>query len=303
VRTGAGAVLVAAGLAGLGAVACGPGGPGPNPGTTTTTAVPEVPATTLPGTPSRPSPLVAVGDDGALVVLDAGTGARVRKLAEAPDGRAIRGVTLAPDGATAWFDAGSGSDRRVYAVPTDGSAAPTVVASGWSPEVSPDGASLAYATDDLVIVRTLATGAEAAYEAISPASALAWAADGDHLVWVAGSSQLVDLDLSAPSPFPASVPGAVAGPGEQLYAPLASSGQLATVIVGSGPDDTTTERLVVGTDLTVTRGPDGLTGGARDRASDASGLWGVRADGHRNLRWSVGGGTGLIASGYTAADW
>jgi hypothetical protein len=302
VHTGAGALLMAAGLAGLVTVACGPPGPGPGgPGGTTTTEVPEVPATTVPGTPPRPRPLVAVGDDGALVVVDPSSGARTRELARAPGGQPIRGVALAPGGATAYLDAGTGAAARVYAVPTDGSAAPTAVATGWSPEVSGDGAALAYLTASQVVVRDLATGAERAFPSLGAPSALAWS--GGQLVWVRDGRQLVRLDLAAASPAPQAVPGATARAGERLYATLALPGQLASVIVGSGPDDTTVERLVVGLDLAVSRGPDGLTGGAQDRALDASTHWGVRADGHHNLRWSVGGGTGLIARGYTAADW
>jgi hypothetical protein len=283
----------------------GPGGGDPLP--TSPTSVPEIPATTIFGTPERPDPIVAVGTDGAVVTLDPASGERTDELAPAPSAGAVVGVTLSADGATAWFDTcqrdGAGA---VYQVPIDGSAPAQRVATGASPEAAPAGDRLAYLAGRSIVVRDLATGVERRWTDTTgggPLTWLAWVGDGTELVWVRGGTQLVRLDPDAADAQPVAVPGATAGGGEVLYATLGLRGGLATVLVGSGVGDTSPDRLVVTADGAVSRAADGLTGGARDRAWDASSQWGLRADAYGNLRWSVGGGTGLITTGYTAADW
>jgi hypothetical protein len=294
---------VLAGAAGLGLAACGPA-PGPGgPGTTTTTfSVPESPATTLPGTPSRPAPLVAADEDGSVVVLSA-DGAVVRTLVPAQAGATTTGVTVSPDGATAWV-ARSVPAPGIWRVPTDGSAAATQVATGTSPEAGPDGASLAYADGHEVVIRTLAGGAERRWAAGGPVTGLSWAGDGRQVLAVRGGTQLVRVDPAAPGGGAVTpVAGVAAGAGETLFVPLGLSGGLGTVLVGTGTTDPVPDRFVVLADGSVTRGADPTTGGARDRATDRSFQWGLRTDSYGNVRWSVGGGTGLVARGYTAADW
>jgi hypothetical protein len=285
------------GLVGLvvGLAACGPGGPG-GPGASTSTTVPEIPATTMHGTPPRPSPLVAVGEDGAVVVLDGGT--RVRTLASGATG----GVTLSADRTTAWFE----SAGTLLSVPVDGSAPARPIVAGSSPEASPSGARLAYVSGSAVVVRDLATGTGTERRwtvAGGPLSSLAWSGDGTSLVWVRAGTQLMHVAVDAPAARPQAVPGAVAGPGEQLFATLGLPSGLATVLVGAGPTDGDPHRITVAADLSTTRSTDPLSGGARDRAFDTAWAWGLRTDSHGNVRWSVGGGTGLVATGYTAADW
>jgi hypothetical protein len=280
----------------LGLAACGPAGPGVpgGPGASTSTTVPEIPATTMPGTPPRPTPLVAVGEDGALVVLDGGS--PVRTLASGATG----GVTLSADRTTAWFEAAG----TLMSVPVDGSAPARPVVAGTSPEASPSGARLAYVSGGAVVVRDLATGTERRWTvAGGPLSSLAWSGDGASLVWVRAGTQLMQVAVDAPAAQPRAVPGAVAGPGEQLFATLGLPSGLATVLAGGGPTDGDPHRITVAADLSVTRSTDPLSGGARDRAFDTAWAWGLRTDSHGNLRWSVGGGTGLVAAGYTAADW
>jgi hypothetical protein len=287
-----------AGRPGLG---CGPGTPVPGGELPTSpTTVPEAPATTMPGTPWRPSPIVAVGADGAVVVLDSTTGERTVELAPVPASGAVVGVTLSPDGDTAWFDVcRPGRPGSIYVVPTDGSAPARRVATGSYPEVSPTGDRLAYIAGRSVVVWDLATGTERRWadSGTGRLAWLAWTGDGG-LVWVRGESQLVLLAVDTPGAEPRAVPGAVAGPGEVMYATLRSS-----VLVGDGPDDPTVDRIDVGAFDTVSRRPDTGNAGGRDRAFDASGQWGLRTDAYGNIVWSVGGGVGLVAEDYVAADW
>ena len=288
-------VLVAVGtLAACGPV--GPGGPGGGgPGGSSTT-VPEIPATTMFGTPPRPSPLVAVGEDGAVVVLDSAGGTRLRTLATGATG----GITLSADRTTAWFEAAG----TILSVPVDGSSPARPLVAGTSPEASPAGARLAHISGNTVVVRDLATATERRWTVPGgPLSSLAWSGDGASLVWVRGGTQLMYVAVDTPGAQPRPVPGAVAGPGEQLFATLGLPSGLATVLAGRGPTDGDPFRITVGADLSVTRSADALSGGARDRAFDTAWAWGLRTDSHGNVRWSVGGGTGLVATSYTAADW
>lgn len=281
---------------------CGPGTPVPGGELPTSpTTVPEVPATTMFGTPPRPTPLVAVGADGAVVTVSSQSGERAAELAPAPPAGAVVGVTLSRDGTTAWFDvcrpSGTGS---IYQVAVDGSAPARRVATGAYPEASPTDDRLAYLAGRSVVVRDLATGTERRWNDTGTGrlSWLAWTSDGTELVWVRGGSQLVRLAVDAPGAQPQAVPGAVAGPGEVLYATLGR-----TALVGDGPDDPAPDRISVGPDGTVSRGRDPGNAGARDRAFDESGHWGLRTDAYGNLVWSVGGGLGLVAEDYVAADW
>jgi len=278
--------------------ACRTGGDPVDPGqpaSTSSTSTPEIPATTMPGTPSRPSPLVAVGDDGALVILQNQTGERLRELAGPAVGDIV-GVTVSSDTATVWFDA----DGTIYEVAVDGSGDPRPVATGTSPEASTDGTALAYADGATVAVRDLATGDDRTWTDSGSVTSLAWTADGRDLAWVRDGTQLVHLDVDGGA-GPRVVAAAMAG--EQLWSTLASPGGLASVMVGSGPDDTDPERITVGPGTAVDRSPDSTGGGALDRAWDRSLAWGLRTDAWHVVRWSVGGGTGAIARGYTAADW
>jgi hypothetical protein len=259
------------------------------------------------GTPGRPNPIVAVGTDGAVVTLDSRDGERVRELAPPPSSGAVVGVTLSADRAIAWFDTCRGGGLgAIYQVPVDGSAAPRRVATGSWPDVSPTGGQLAYLAGRSVVVRDLATGSERRWTDTTRRghlSWLSWTSGGDELVWVRDGQQLVRLAIDAPGTQPQAVPGATAGAGEVLYATAGPRYSLASVIVGTGVSDTAPHSIRVELDGTVTRSSDTVDAGIRDRVADASGYWGLWVDAYANLRWSVGGGTGLIATGYTAADW
>jgi hypothetical protein len=271
---------------------------------TTTWSTPEIPATTLLGTPPQPTPLIAVGEDGSLVTVDAATGQRTGVLATGESTAEIAGVTLSADRSTVWFDVCCEQAWAIHEVPLDGSSAPEQIASGSWPEASPTGTRLAYLAGDDVVVRNLVTDQEQRWATVGGApSALAWVGDGTDLVWVQGGRRLAHLDVDAAGARPQVVPGAAVHAGEVLFAPLRTPSGVATVMAGDGPDDPTADRIVVAQDLTATRQPDPLGGGARDRAWDATQQWGLRTDADGSLRWSVGGGTGLIAGGYVAADW
>jgi hypothetical protein len=297
------AVLTAMGVVACAAVAQPggpPGGGGPPPSSTT---VPDSPATTMWGTPELPQQLVAVGDDGALVMVDTGTGERVVELA-GPDGpgRAIRGVSLATDGATAYFDTrgAHGRDGLIYQVPTDGSAEPVQVATGTYPEVSPSGAQLAFVGQGEVAVHGIITDEVLSWPQTGRITDLSWTPDGTGLLWVRDRTELVWLDIDA-----AAEPQVVAtvAAGERLQLPLGNlrNAYTVTVLVNSGLHDPTPERMMVTLDSEPTRGPDGM-GLALDRSYHSSEYWGIRVTISHTIRWSGSGGVGTITAGYTAAD-
>ena len=293
-----GAVALAGALPAL-AAACAPGdAPGPSAGT----SVPEVPATTVPGTPPFPR-TVAVRDDHAVVIVNR-DGTVARTLVPA-GGTPIGGVTLSADGRTAYYDQVNGSALTVYQVPTDGSGAPQAYAQGGSPEASATGNEVAYLTTTQVVVRDNAAGTQRAWALPGPASNLAWTSNGAKLLWVQGQAQLMTLDVGAGAGArPQAVPGAAAGPGEKLYAILGGDGayRVGSGYIGAGLNDTSVARVDAVGDGTVQKAPVSEDAGYRDRAVDASGHWSIRVDALHNLRWAVGGGTGLVGKGYLFAD-
>jgi WD40-like Beta Propeller Repeat len=122
--------------------------PAPSP---TVEPTPQPPAPVVEPSPQEDAgatdrPLVALTADGRLVVLDPGTG-EVRDEVATGFGDTVHDgtVTVAPDGETAYVVAqttdGPLSIHRVSLV--DG-AREVVVANGWDPAISPDGATLAY---------------------------------------------------------------------------------------------------------------------------------------------------------------
>jgi hypothetical protein len=287
--------LALAGVLAVGA-GCEPAGPGPSASTT----VPFIPATTIVGTPSFPNPLVAVGDDGAVVTVGQ-SGARGRTLVPTGAG-VVNSISLSADKATAFFDRVTPAGVTIYSVPTNGTGAAQSVALGAWPAASPTGTKLAYLTTTHVVVRDLVGGQQASWSLPGRAASLAWA--GTKLVWVQDSTTLVVLDTATAGAQPQVVAASKVKPGEKLYAVVGGPGpQLASAAIGFGYDDTSTGRLDLAADLTVTRTEPTENAGYRDRASYSGGHWFLRVDGLHNLRWSVGGGAGLIAEDYLAADW
>jgi hypothetical protein len=301
--------LAAGSLAAL-AAACAtplPGRPGgPTPGGPTATTTPDIPPTTMFGTPPPPGRFVGVGDDGVLATVDRGSGERVAELARsgAPGlGGTIAGVTVSPDGGTAWFDTRHpGGAGRIYQVPTDGSAPPIQVATGTFPEVDPAGQRLAFVADGAVAVHGIVTDEAQRWPVTGRVTGLAWTTDGTGLLWVRDGTELVWLDRDAGAE-PRVV--ATAAAGETFRLPLGAlrDGGAATVLATTGPRDTTPEVLVVTLDGgVVDRRPDTL-GVALDRSYDATASWGIRTTVSRTVRWSGAGGVVTAATGYVAADW
>lgn len=257
------------------------------------------------GTPPLPGELVAVGEDGVLAVVGTWTGERVRELAaEAPRGSGrptIGGVTVSPNGDTVWFDVRRrGAPGEIYQLPTDGSGSPSQVATGTFPDVDPAGARLAFVADGAVVVHGIITDEEERWPVTGRVTDLAWTTDGADLLWVRNGTELVwlDRDTGADPQVVTTV-----SPGETLRLPLGAlgNGSVVNAIVTSGPDDPTPERLTVGIDIPAERAPDGM-GGARDRAFNATGHWGLRVTGDGTIRWSGSGGIGTVARDYVAAD-
>lgn len=154
-----------------------------------TTSGPEVPTTSAPPTAGAGFPAFFVGTrdhSSTLVVARTATGATDRVLATMPANRVIQSLALSPDGAYAYFSTGpepiSGQLHRVRVAggPVE------ELGDGSDPAVSPDGARLAYALMNELVVRDLATGREARHGDTAAAAYVAepvWTADGRSVVF------------------------------------------------------------------------------------------------------------------------
>ena len=281
---------------------------------TTTTSVAPIPP---------PTPIVAATVDGRLVVLDPGTGAEVRQLADLGDPRGggaegpgpnhVTQVSVTPDGSTAYFDSCcEPAAGLILAVPTDGSREPEALAPGLGPAVSPDGRLLAYTAINAVVVRDLATGNEQtftdpAYDESPVFGDVTWSRDGTKLYYpwerqasggTGAGSALVELTVT-----PGATPRVVTEVADAaLSSPLAwDDGQTISVLLhprqpdgSAGPQDG--ELLV-----DPTTGETGQTtlGGLLDRSVDRTSgqLLLVRSDGHLVV------GAADLGSGYALAAW
>jgi hypothetical protein len=155
-------------------------------------------------TPATVSPpIVAVTKGGALVRLNPATGATEQTLV--PAGVLGDDISVSASG-TLYFAVKSGCTAKIESMPADGGT-PTVIVDGSVPAVSPDGTTLAYASqpdrqrgcmavssDPVSLyhleIRTLAGGATSTLPAVpagqdsglpSPISHLSWSADNVHL--------------------------------------------------------------------------------------------------------------------------
>jgi WD40-like Beta Propeller Repeat len=150
-----------------------------------------------------PPRIVAVTAGGALVVLNPATGRIASTLVPA----AVAGdeISVSRDGMI-YFAVRSGCHDEIESVPSTGGS-PVMITPGSLPAISPDGTKIAYASQpslavgcvpsnaDLtalykMVVRTLGTGAEVAYQAVPagqgsglplPISHLSWSADNQHV--------------------------------------------------------------------------------------------------------------------------
>ena len=164
-------------------------------------AAPSTAPSTAPQAGAEPA-ILAVTKAGALVRLDQATGAVTKTLV--PSG--VTGDEISAANGTVYFTTEQAHQCSVESVPEAGGA-PTVIAPGGEPAVSPDGTKLAYTkwpynsdagceqqyagpgTSDDLIIRTLASGqtvtipqqSSAQGELVAPISHLSWSADSSHL--------------------------------------------------------------------------------------------------------------------------
>lgn len=96
----------------------------------------------------RPDQIVAVTEDGRVLVLDASTGAEIRTLATSAD--AGSRVAVTPDGRRVFFDrsanapSGCSGSRQIVGVPLSGGEPELVAGAASEPAISPDGRLLAF---------------------------------------------------------------------------------------------------------------------------------------------------------------
>ena len=172
--------------------------------TTGATASPAAGATS--GASTAPS-IVAATTSGAIVRIDAATGAVLQTLVPAGNGVEKDEISVSSSNGMVYYAAGSGAcDKTIYSVP-DGGGTPAPIVAGTLPAISPDGTKLAYAvqpgtavdctgsgsaypgTAFKVDIRTLSTGATVSIPEVPPTQAalpawithLSWAQDSDHL--------------------------------------------------------------------------------------------------------------------------
>ncbi|HEX9066407.1 MAG TPA: hypothetical protein VF843_14965 [Streptosporangiaceae bacterium] len=148
---------------------------------------------------NRPA-IVAVTTAGALVTLNQSDGAVSGTLV--PGGVLGDEISVSPDGSTVYFAAGHGCTSQIESVPVSGGT-PTVLGTGRLPAVSPDGHSVAFATeptlttacltgqqiaasDYTLVIRNLTSGTQKVLSLppqigrsglFPPISHLSWAAD------------------------------------------------------------------------------------------------------------------------------
>lgn len=201
---------------------------------------------TDPQAPARPSEIVAIANE-KLVVLASEDGSLLRTLADAPDVASSGGLAVTNDGKTVYFARPlrdfCGEDTittEIVSVPIEGGPL-QVVASGHSPELSPDGQWLAYASGgpnqcgprNLLVVQALGSGEfrQQLYEepAADYLELFGWSGDSSSLLY----SLQPDGGVFAPKhvePAAGGEPGPVELPADSYLATyLASTDSLAVV--------------------------------------------------------------------------
>jgi hypothetical protein len=195
----AAALAVLAGCGGSSGTSAGAGTSAP----ATTSAASASPTASARVAVAVPPRIVAVTAGGALVVLNPATGRIASTLVPA----AVTGdeISVSRDGMV-YFAVRSGCHDEIESVPATGGS-PVMITPGSLPALSPDGTKIVYASQpslavgcvpasaDLtalykMVVRTLSTGAEVAYQAVPagqgsglplPISHLSWSADNQHV--------------------------------------------------------------------------------------------------------------------------
>jgi hypothetical protein len=296
------------------------------PSTTAVTVPPTAPPATA--TPTAPpgaatTTIVAVTDDGRLVVLDAATGAELRELAnlgdprgggaEGPGPNHVTTVSVSPDGSTAYYDSCcEPAAGLVSVIPTDGTREAEAINPGLGPTVSPDGRFLAYTAINAVVVRDLTTGqeqvfTEPAYDESPLFGEVTWSRDGTKLYYAWERQGAVSTDAIASLVELTVTPGATPRvltevPGAAMTNPLAwDDGRTVSVLLrplqpdgSAGPQDG--ELLVDSTTGEVTQTTvNGVLDRSVNRTSGEQLI--VRSDGHLIV------GAADLGPGYAVAAW
>jgi hypothetical protein len=159
------------------------------------------------GAPGAAPWIVAATTSGALVRLNALTGAVEQTLV--PSGTGVQGDEISvSDSGMVYYAVGSGAcDSTIYSIPDGGGGVPTPIISGRLPAISPDGTKLAYAAEPgpaqdcsgwntstpgsafKVDIRTISGGTTVDIPEIpvgqqglpAPITHLSWASDNQHL--------------------------------------------------------------------------------------------------------------------------
>jgi hypothetical protein len=286
------------------------------PTTAATTTAPlstTAPPTTAPPTTEPvfqlPTQAVAVTQDGRLVVLDTSSGqaVEVRELDRGPDPRVeveegtpayLGAPSLTPDGATVYYHfCCEPVVGDLFRVPVDGSAEPERLGFGSDPTVNRQGDRLAYVAYDAIVVRDLASGAEASFPDPDHAGTMVdvtWTADGSALLYVRGG-ELVRLDLTNGQTQ-------VVHTGQGYLAHPLDLGGTITVVDQCCYDDDTPFSLEQASLVTIGGGSESLPQPVFDRQLSAGGVE-VRAYQDGTLVWFAEDRQASLGSGYSAADW
>jgi hypothetical protein len=218
-----------------------------------TTGATGSPAASATSSASTAPSIVVATTSGAIVRIDAATGATLQTLVSGGSGVDGDEISVSSSGMV-YYAVGSGAcDKTIYSVPESGGT-PTPIVAGTLPAISPDGTKLAYAVQPgtaqdctgsgsaypgtvfKVNIRTLSSGTTVSIPEVPPAQEalpawithLSWAPDNDHLaVSVMGVQDnegwaLDILDTSSartymPGPGVTTVPVTGASPDGQSY--------------------------------------------------------------------------------------
>ncbi|WP_322756735.1 hypothetical protein [Frankia sp. Cas3] len=291
--------------------------------------------------PAPPRTLAAVTTAGAVVLLDPVSGRAIRTLRGS--GAVGDSLAVSPDGRSVFYEVGVGCQHQVWRIGTDGGD-PTIIASaGSKPAISPNGTSLAYATQYFdcspgdnptagyqVVVVNLTTHAErrfpmppgrAASGLPAPVTHLSWSPDGTRLAVSVGSAEdnegwdLVTMSPSTESYYlqddgSGAVPLTAAEKGsfyyEGVYMP---NGHLFVVrqCCGGYPPVTTSvllQEVDPATGAPLRQIATGLTSKTHTSLDvDAGGHWLLYLSGTDLEVSSDGAKPTTLASGYRAAAW
>ena len=297
--------------------------------TTTTERTTTTPTTAF---DQRGATVVAVGADGRVVVLDAGSGEVDRVLLEgiAVDDPAKNGIARAPDRGEIFVTRPrpAGTPTELVQLAADGSASESL-GEGVAPSVSPDGSHLAYvrfidrgsqSPAPVLVIRELATGDERELARDNEPDFhfipdTAWTADGERVAFVAGEilTGLYVVDSDATSLDEAQRIGPVAREDGTSWSAVTAFGEDTLAVVETCCDVVDRQRwLVLAVNLSQREVEGGLLPGDRVEASRLDSPSGerrllyitdLRPGGGTLHRWDGSGEPEAVADEIIAAAW